>query len=112
MKVQPITHPTNTRFISWLEASLLAASLVPTQLSAHDDDDLSVIPPGPISLLVNTNTNPVLYGKVGPLIVMHAMSVHNTMVWKTNEDTPKVLMFQRHSGYRADEVPTRISSIF
>jgi len=28
----------------------------------------------------------------------------HTMVWKTNQDTPQMLMFQRHSGYSADEV--------
>ncbi len=84
--------------------ALLAAASVSTTLFAHDDDDLSVIPQGQTGLLPNTNTNPVLHGKVGPLLVMHAMSVHNTLVWKTNEEAPKVLMFHRHSAYRADEV--------
>ena len=72
---------------------------------AHDDDDLSVIPPGTNTFAVNTNTNPVLHGKVGPLIVMHAMGVHNSMTWKTNDDhMPKLLLFHRHAAYRADEV--------
>lgn len=85
-------------------AGLLAAATIPVTLQAHDDDDLSIIPPGQSGVFPYTTNNPVIHGKIGPLIVMHAMSVHNSMVWKTNDDTPKVLMFQRHSGYRADEV--------
>ncbi len=85
-------------------ASFLFAIAAIPSLLAHDDDDLSSIPDGPTSFLPNTNTNPVLYGKVGPLIVMHAMSVHNTITWKTNSDAMGVLMFHRHSAYRADEV--------
>lgn len=76
----------------------------PATLLAHDDDDLSIIPPGQSGFFPYTNNNPTIHGQVGPLIVMHAMSVHNSLVWKTNDDAPKVLMFHRHSGYRADEV--------
>jgi len=86
-------------------AGLALAFCASRPLLAHDDDDLSVVPSGSTTIAVNTNTNPVLYGKVGPLIVMHAMSVHNTLTWKTNsDDKPKVLMFHRHAAYRADEV--------
>jgi len=68
------------------------------------DDDLSVIPTGNVTWQSHTNTNPVLHGRVGPLLPTHAMSVHNTMVWRTNDDTPKMLMFHRHSAYTADEM--------
>ncbi|MDB6055132.1 MAG: hypothetical protein JWN25_2655 [Verrucomicrobiales bacterium] len=85
-------------------SKLFAAAPYNSNTTTHPDDDLSVRPTGTVTYLVNTNTDPRLYGKVGPLLVMHAMSVHNTIVWKTNEDTPKMLMFQRHSGYRADEI--------
>jgi hypothetical protein len=70
----------------------------------YPDVDLSVRPSGTVSWLAHTNTDPRLYGKVGPVLPMHAMSVHNTLVWKTNEETPKMLMFHRHSGYTADEM--------
>src|SRR5262245_5662374 len=83
-------------------AALLLAASVPPAMLAHDDDDLSIIPPGQSGFFPYTNNNPTIHGVVGPLIVMHAMSVHNSMVWKTNDDAPKMLMFHRHSGYRAD----------
>ena len=86
-----------------IAAFTLVASLS-TDLWAHDDDDLSIIPPGQSGFFAYTNNNPTIHGVVGPLIVMHAMSVHNSMVWKTNDPAPKMLMFHRHSGYRADEV--------
>ena len=71
----------------------------------YADDDLSVrSTTNAITWLQHTNTNPVLHGRVGPLLPMHAMPVHNTLVWKTNEDTPKMLMFHRHSAYTADEM--------
>ena len=89
-----------------LSRTILSAMVAwPAIVFAHDDDDLTVIPTNAvITFLPNTNTNPVLHGKVNPLITMHAMSVHNTLTWKTNSDAPKVLMFHRHSAYRADEV--------
>jgi len=85
---------------------LMMAAVIPILVTAHDDDDLSVIPPGSTSFAPNLNTNPVVHGKVGPLIVMHAMSVHNSITWKTNveDHMPKLLMFHRHAAYRADEV--------
>jgi len=86
-----------------LTSAVLALAL-PGKLLAFTNDDLSVLPSGTVSYITNTNTDPRIYGQVGPLIVMHAMSVHNTLVWKTNDDTPKMLMFQRHSGYSADEM--------
>jgi hypothetical protein len=47
---------------------------------------------------------PVLHGQVGPLLPMHTMSVHNTIVWKEGAQMPLMLMFHRHSAYTADEV--------
>jgi hypothetical protein len=35
---------------------------------------------------------------------MHTMSVHNTILWKEGAELPTMLMFHRHSAYRADEV--------
>ena len=71
----------------------------------YPDDDLSVrSTTNAITWLQHTNTNPVLHGRVGPLLPMHAMGVHNTLMWKTNEETPKMLMFHRHSAYTADEM--------
>src|ERR1043165_6209267 len=74
----------------WLLSVSLALAAGTAPLLAHDDDDLSIIPPGQSGVFPYTNNNPVIHGKIGPLIVMHAMSVHNTMLWKTNDDTPKV----------------------
>jgi hypothetical protein len=34
----------------------------------HDDDDLSVIPPGESGLLPDDATDPTLHGKIGPLL--------------------------------------------
>ncbi len=85
---------------------LFLATVVSTSVMAHDDDDLSVIPiEGNVTFTPYLTNNPVIHGKVGPLIVMHAMSVHNTLTWKSNvDDAPKVLMFHRHAAYKADEV--------
>ncbi len=88
----------------FLSAAILAAASWPQVVQAHDDDDLSIIPPGQSGVFPYTNNNPTIHGKIGPLIVMHAMGVHNTLLWKTNDDAPKMLMFHRHSGYKADEV--------
>lgn len=104
MKPTPFYHPKPSTFKRLLCTSALLAFALPKSLFAYTNDDLSVRPSGTVSYLVNTNTDPRRDGVVGPLIVMHAMSVHNTMVWKTNDDTPKMLMFQRHSGYSADEM--------
>jgi len=93
-----------TRCVLFVTKGLMALAAVSSTVLAHDDDDLSIIPPGQSGVFPYTNNNPVIHGKLSPLIVMHAMSVHNSMVWKTNDDAPKVLMFHRHSGYRADEV--------
>jgi len=68
------------------------------------DKDLDTIPTGPIQLLPDTHKTPHLDGVIGPVLPMHAMSVHNTLVWKKNKKLPLMLMFHRHSGYRADEV--------
>lgn len=98
------------RRFTWIASlSVVAVGALLTKTYAHDDDDLTVIPAGQDTLLPNTNTVPYRDGLVGPLHVMHAMSVHNTILFKTNEvlagnATPKMLMFHRHSGYRADEV--------
>lgn len=68
------------------------------------NDPLDVIPGGTVGLLPDEETDPALHGQVGPLICMHAMSVHNTLLWKYNKPEPTMLMFHRHSAYRADEV--------
>jgi hypothetical protein len=66
--------------------------------------DLSVIPGGTVGLLPDNETTPSLDGQIGPLLPMHAMSVHNTLLWKYNKPSPTMLMFHRHSAYRANEV--------
>jgi hypothetical protein len=117
MKSTYFFHAKKSALRRLLCVSALIACALPAGLLADDapfntnphgpyaDDDLSVRPlTAPVTYRTNANTDPRIYGKVGPLLVMHAMSVHNTMVWKTNDDTPKMLMFQRHSGYSADEV--------
>src|SRR5437870_3851039 len=104
MKPNPFFPANRLALRRTLGTCVLLALVLPANLLAFPDDDLSVRPSGTVTYLTNTNTDPRIYGKVGPLIAMHAMSVHNTMVWKTNDDTPKMLMFQRHSGYRADEM--------
>jgi hypothetical protein len=86
-------------------ANLWAQAPYNVLTKSYPDDDLSVrSTTNVITWLAHTNTNPVLHGTVGPLLPMHAMAVHNTLVWKTNEDTPKMLMFHRHSAYTADEM--------
>jgi hypothetical protein len=67
-------------------------------------EDPVEFPDGPITLLPDDAKNPVLHGWVGPLLPMHTMSVHNTITWKKNQKMPLMLMFHRHSGYKADEV--------
>jgi len=104
MKPKHFFHTKSSGLKRLLCASALLALALPASLLAYTNDDLTVIPTGTVSYTVNTNTDPRRDGVVGPLIVMHAMSVHNTLVWKTNDDTPKMLMFQRHSGYSADEM--------
>jgi hypothetical protein len=69
----------------------------------HDPEE-GEIPSGTSGLLFDDATNPVLHGQVGPLLPMHTMSVHNTIVWKKEQKMPHMLMFHRHSAYRADEV--------
>jgi len=104
MKPKHFFHTKSSGLERLLCASALLALALPASLLAYTNDDLTVLPTGTVSYTVNTNTDPRRDGVVGPLIVMHAMSVHNTLVWKTNDDTPKMLMFQRHSGYSADEM--------
>jgi hypothetical protein len=73
---------------------------------AHDGDIIfpEVFPVGTSGLLPDTETDPTKDGVVGPLLPMHTMSVHNTLVWKRGAQKPGMLMFHRHSAYRADEV--------
>ncbi len=104
MKPNRTSLPTISSIHRLVGSAALCVLAIPVTLSAAVNDDLSVRPTGTVRYLTNTNTDPRLYGSVGPLLVMHAMAVHNTMVWKTNQDTPQMLMFHRHSGYRADEV--------
>lgn len=68
------------------------------------DENLDEIPGGASGLLPDDATNPVLHGQVGPLLPMHTMSVHNTIMWKKDAKMPLMLMFHRHSAYTADEV--------
>ncbi|HYG21958.1 MAG TPA: galactose oxidase early set domain-containing protein [Verrucomicrobiae bacterium] len=117
MKPIPFFHPITFSFSRMLCAAAVlalagAAANVHVAGAPYNTDpnmpyadvDLSVRPGGTVTWLAHTNTDPRLHGKVGPLLPSHAMAVHNTLVWKTNEDTPKMLMFHRHSGYTADEL--------
>ena len=61
-------------------AVLFAFISVSLPALAHDDDDLSIIPPGQSGVFPYTNNKPVIHGKMGPLIVMHSMSVNNNKV--------------------------------
>ena len=93
-----------------LFAALSAAFLVPQVSFGHGDniqphdEYLDELPLGQIGLLPDDATYPVLHGQVGPLLPMHTMSVHNTIAWKKDQKMPYMLMFHRHSAYRADEV--------
>ena len=93
-----------------LVAALSAAILVPQLSYGHGDnidphdEYLDELPLGTIGLLPDDATYPVLHGQVGPLLPMHAMSVHNTISWKKDKKMPYMLMFHRHSAYTADEV--------
>ncbi|MES2570250.1 MAG: hypothetical protein V4710_09385, partial [Verrucomicrobiota bacterium] len=84
-------------------ATLLAGT---HRLQAHDGDVIKpeIFPVGQSGLLPDTETDPTKDGVVGPLLPMHTMSVHNTLVWKRGAQLPGMLMFHRHSAYRADEV--------
>src|SRR5688572_28540202 len=118
MKPFHFPHPKRSSLRHLLCASaFLGLALAPTRLLAaaapynsdpnipYPDVDLSVRSiTNAITWLAHTNTDPRLHGKVGPVIPTHAMAVHNTLVWKTNEETPKMLMFHRHSAYTADEM--------
>jgi hypothetical protein len=86
-------------------AAAFATLAASGKLHAHDGDvDLSVIPSGTSGLLPDLDKDPTQDGVVGPLLPMHTMSVHNTLVWKRGIPWPGMLMFHRHSAYRADEV--------
>jgi len=82
--------------------AMLRTIQIPTYISQRD------LASGPrmarFTYLANHQSRLAPLRKVGPLLVMHAMSVHNTMVWEDHQDTPQMLIFQRHSGYSADEV--------
>lgn len=97
-------------FVTIGVSAMVAASMVFTSPLAFGhggddhDKDLETIPTGPIQLLPDTHKTPYLDGVIGPVLPMHAMSVHNTVVWKKDKKLPLMLMFHRHSGYRADEV--------
>ncbi len=95
---------TTTQFI--LSAAIATLLTGTHSLQAHTGDivDPEVFPVGETGLLPDLETNPTLDGVVGPLLPMHTMSVHNTLVWKRGAQKPGMLMFHRHSAYRADEV--------
>ena len=90
-------------------AAVATSSLTNTPLAFghgadNHDKDYETIPTGPIVLLPDTHKIPSLDGVIGPVLPMHAMSVHNTLLWKKDKKLPLMLMFHRHSGYSADEV--------
>lgn len=93
-----------TRFI--LSAAIATTLAGMPSVQAHDGDIIfpEVFPIGQSGLLPDFDTDPTQDGVVGPLLPMHTMSVHNTLVWKRGAQKPGMLMFHRHSAYRADEV--------
>ena len=93
-----------TRFI--LTAAIATVLTGTAPLQGHDGNviDPTIFPVGNSGLLPDTETDPTQDGVVGPLLPMHTMSVHNTLVWKRGFQKPGMLMFHRHSAYRADEV--------
>ncbi len=93
-----------TKFI--LSAAIATTLTGTLNLQAHQGDIIrpEVFPVGASGLLPDTETDPTKDGTVGPLLPMHTMSVHNTLVWKRGAQKPSMLMFHRHSAYRADEV--------
>jgi hypothetical protein len=48
-----------------------------------------VFPVGNSGLLPDFETDPTQDGVVGPLLPMHTMSVHNTLVWKRGAQKPE-----------------------
>lgn len=97
------THRFSTIALSLAVATTLAGA---SRLNAHDGDIIfpEVFPVGTSGLLPDLETNPTVDGVVGPLLPMHTMSVHNTLVWKRGAQKPGMLMFHRHSAYSANEV--------
>jgi hypothetical protein len=89
-----------------LSAAIASTLAVTHTVQAHDGNIIipEVFPVGQSGLLPDLDTDPTQDGVVGPLLPMHTMSVHNTLVWKRQAQKPGMLMFHRHSAYRADEV--------
>lgn len=89
-----------------LSAAIATALTGVPNAHSHPGDiiDPVIFPVGTSGLLDDFETNPTVDGVVGPLLPMHTMSVHNTLVWKRGAQKPGMLMFHRHSAYRADEV--------
>ena len=81
-------------FITIVTASTVAATMMlplPQALGHggdNHDQDLETIPTGPIVLLPDNHKIPSLDGVIGPVLPMHAMSVHNTLVWKRTKSCP------------------------
>src|SRR5687767_14893852 len=97
-------------FITIALTAAAAGALVITSHKAfgHGGDDhdegLGTIPGGAVTLLPDDAKVPYIHGVIGPILPMHTMSVHNTVVWKKDKKMPYMLMFHRHSAYTADEV--------
>jgi hypothetical protein len=71
---------------------------------AHDEEDDVFVPDGGnVTILPETCLDVSQCGRTGPQIPMHLTSVHASLVWNDTSETPKILLFQRHSGYRADD---------
>src|SRR3954464_8854726 len=105
---RPLAHAPGKNRVNKFILSVAIASVLSggPHLQAHDGDILrpEVFPVGASGLLPDNEKDPTKDGEVGPLLPMHTMSVHNTLVWKRGKQKPSMLMFHRHSAYRADEV--------
>lgn len=99
--------PGKRKFTKFILTAAIATTLTGVHsVQAHDGNIIKqeIFPVGKSGLLPDTETDPTKDGVVGPLLPMHTMSVHNTLVWKRGAQWPGMLMFHRHSAYRADEV--------
>jgi hypothetical protein len=85
-------------------ASFLIVIGVATVTYAHDEEDHEFEPDGGnVTILPETCLDVAQCGRTGPEIPMHVTSVHASLLWNDTDETPKMLLFQRHSGYSADD---------
>ena len=47
-------------------------------------------------------------GEVSPLIQMHVGGVHTSLIYKEGAETPKLLIYTRHSEYTGNDVVRRV----